>query len=36
MRLLRTLICAAAAAVVAAPGWAAINASGLGVAYNVG
>ena len=33
MRLVRTLVCAAAAALVALPGHAAINASGLGAAY---
>ena len=34
MRLIRTLVCAAAAALVAAPGQAAINASALGGAYD--
>ena len=36
MRLIRTLVCAAAAALVAAPGFAAINASALGATYNAG
>ncbi len=36
MRLIRTLVCAAAAALVSAHGVAAINASGLGAAYNAG
>jgi isoamylase len=36
MRLIRTLVCAAAAALLAPPGFAAINASGLGAAYNAG
>jgi len=36
MRLIRTLACAAAAALAHVPGHAAINASGLGAAYDVG
>jgi len=36
MRLIRTLACAAAAALAYVPGHAAINASGLGAAYDVG
>ena len=34
MKLIRTLVCAAATALVAAPGFAAINASALGATYN--
>jgi len=36
MRLIRTLVCAAAAALLATPALATINASGLGAAYNAG
>ena len=36
MRLIRTLVCAAATALVALPGMAAINASALGAAYDAG
>jgi len=36
MRLIRTLVCAAAAALAQVPGHAAINASGLGAAYDAG
>ena len=36
MRLIRTLVCAAAAALLAAPAFPAINASALGASYNAG
>jgi isoamylase len=36
MRLIRTLACAVAAALVSVPGMAAINASALGAAYDAG
>ena len=36
MRLIRSLVCAAATALVALPGMAAINASALGAAYDAG